>query len=41
VNDPALLAMLRERLPRGAKTSNADVVGRYFCVFGTRYPDER
>jgi hypothetical protein len=32
MNDPALLPMLRERLLRGAKASNADVVDRYFSV---------
>ena len=32
MNDFALLPMLRERLPRGAKASNADVVDRYFSV---------
>jgi hypothetical protein len=32
VNDPALLPMLRERLPRGAKTSNTDVVDRYLSI---------
>jgi hypothetical protein len=32
VSDPALLPMLRERLPRDAKLSNADVVERYFSV---------
>jgi hypothetical protein len=32
MNDSALLPMLRERLPRGAKASNADVVDRYFSV---------
>jgi hypothetical protein len=39
VNDPALLPMLRERLPHGAETSNADVVDRYFSVILGRNPE--
>jgi hypothetical protein len=31
-NDPVLLPMLRERLPRGARPSNAPVVDRYFSA---------
>ena len=39
VNDPALLPMLRERLPLGAEASNADVVDRYFSVILGRNPE--